>query len=323
MLNDPEMDMLTPASIKEVLVVLNPVAGLTVVEPARQLIAATCQDLGWNYQIHETSPDDDLCSLVKAAIARGVDLVVVAGGDGTVSGVVSGMVNSGKPMGILPTGTGNVLARDLGIPPNLEAALVVLRGFNGASTLDVMEINGDYYVMNVSIGISSKVIKETGRAEKRRFGILAYIWHAIRSIWRSEMHRFDVLVDGQSYRFMATEVMITNTRPLGIPVVFDNLAVIDVGDGRLDLFILRARNFRDYLNLLGRFIFGFWRKSDPILKYIAIKERAELRSTFPLIVQADGEEIGRLPVVVNLVPGALKIVTPEKSGNRRRKNQPS
>jgi len=313
-LNNPETSSSAGTPIKDVFVVLNPVAGLADAEIARQLILETQQELGWKCQIYETSPSDQLRDIVQEAIDRGVDLVIAAGGDGTVSGVVSGMVNSGKPMGILPTGTGNLLARDLGIPLNLEDALAVLSGPNRISTLDAMEINGDFYILNVSIGISSKVIKDTGREEKRRFGMLAYAWHAVQSILRWDMYRFDVQVDGRPYRFTATEVMITNTPPLGIPIVFDGLTTIDVSDGRLDLFIMRARNFRDYLNLLVKFLFGFWRKSDPVLRYIEIKQKAELRSKVRLVVQADGEEIGHTPVTVNLVPGSLKILTPVKHG---------
>lgn len=312
-LNNPEISSSGEGPIKDVFVVLNPVAGLTDGEMTRQLILEACQELGWNCQIHETSPSDQLRGIVKEAIDRGVDLVIAAGGDGTVSGVVSAMVKSGKPMGILPTGTGNILARDLGISLNLGGALAVLRGPNTVRTLDVMEINGDFYILNVSIGISSKVIKDTGREEKRRFGMLAYVWHAVRSILRSDMHVFDVQVDGNPYRFTATEVMITNTHPLGIPIVLDDLRTIGVDDGRLDLFIMRARNFRDYLNLLVKFLFGFWRKSDPVLQYIEVKEKVELRSRVPLVVQADGEEIGHTPVTVKLVPGSLMILTSEKN----------
>mgnify|MGYP000909212837 CR=1 FL=1 len=298
--------------IRDVFVVLNPVAGLTNAEVVRQSIVRACRELGWDVKIHETSPDDDLRKIVKQAVDQRADLVIAAGGDGTVSGVASAMVNSGKPIGILPTGTGNVLARELGIPLNLEEALALLRGPNHVRILDAMQINGDYYVLNASIGISSEVIKETRREEKRRFGMLAYVWHAVRSILRSDMHRFDVRVDGRSYRFSATEVMITNTNPLGLPVMRNDLS-IDVGDGRLDLFILRARNIRDYINILVKILLGLPWKNDWTLRYLEIRESAEVRTKLPLPVQADGEAIGHTPVVLSVVPGSLKIIVPERA----------
>jgi diacylglycerol kinase (ATP) len=311
--NDPSPAALAVQQhIQRVFVVFNPVAGLTKAENARQTIENFCKEQGWECEIHETKPEDDLRQVVLDALKREVDLVLASGGDGTVSGVVTGMVNSGKPMGILPAGTGNLLARDLGIPLPMEEALALYASPHAIQPLDVMETNGeDYFVLNVSVGLSSLIMRRTGREEKRRFGMLAYLWKALQSLFTMDIHHFRVRVDEKDYRFGATEVMIANHRLMGLQPKIDGVE-IDPSDGRLDLFIVRARHLRDYLDIIVHFIIPSRRNEDPRLVYIPIKKNLHLESEFPLAVQADGEDMGLTPLNLRLIPGALLVVTPIK-----------
>ncbi len=299
----------TPVTIEKVFVVLNPVAGLTKADEARQAIEAFCQEKGWDCNIHETKPDENLRELVRQELKNGVDLVIAAGGDGTVSAVVSGMVNSKKPMGILPAGTGNALARDLGIPLDLNQALDLLGGEHIIRSLDAMELNGDYWVLNVSIGVSSLIMRNTSREQKRRFGMLAYVWRAAGLLRRSDSHRFELKVDDHMYRFHASEVMIANSKLLGFQPQIEGVSV-DPNDSRLDLFVVRARRPLDYLGVFAGFLMRKDRNSDNNLRYLEITNMIEINAEFPLPVQADGEVIGNTPVRVRLVPNALMVVTP-------------
>jgi len=296
---------------RKVFVVFNPVAGLTKADQARQQIEKFCQDNGWNCQMHETTPDEDLKKLVQNALDSDVDLVIASGGDGTVSGVVTGMVGSQKPMAILPGGTGNALARDLKIPLNLVDALKLLNNQNRVQTLDVMETNGnDYFVLNVSIGISALTMRTTAREEKRRFGMLAYARRAVETMARADLHRFTAVVDGQEYHFAASEVMMTNTRFLGLQPQLDGV-VVEPNDGVLDLFVVRAHSFADYFDVFTRFFFPRNPNDDLKLTYLPIRDHATIRSEFPLPVQADGEEIGITPLELRLIPSALRVLVPE------------
>lgn len=291
----------------------NPVAGLTQADIARETIEGFCTDLGWAYEIYETSPEDNLRQVVRDALKKEFDLIIAAGGDGTVSGVVSGMVKSGKPMGILPVGTGNALARDLGIPLNLVDALAVLNSEYCVQPLDVMEINReDYFVLNVSVGISSLTMHNTAREEKRRFGMLAYFWRALGSIAAVDLHHFKARVDGKDYRFSASEVMVTNSRFFGLQPQLDGVE-IDPNDGRLDLFVVRAGNARDYLRVFARFVIPRQPNEDDKLTYLPIRKRLRLESEVTLPVQADGEEIGTTPLDLRLIPGVLLMITPGKA----------
>lgn len=293
-----------------VFVVLNPVAGTTDATNARDTIERYCQEHGWQCNIHETKPDEDLRKLVREELKKGVDMVIAAGGDGTVAAVVSGMVNSSIPMGIVPAGTGNNLARDLAIPVDLSGSLNVLGGDHAIQEMDIMEVNGDYYVLNVSIGISSLVMRKTGREEKRKFGFLAYLYNLFGSIPHTHMHRFQVKVDGKLHRFSASELMIANCKLMGFQPQFEGVEV-DPNDGRMDMFVVRTKSLGGYLDVLSAFILSRSRDADRNLRYLPAQKSIHIQSEFPLPVQADGEEIGVTPVEIKLVPKGLRIVVPQ------------
>jgi YegS/Rv2252/BmrU family lipid kinase len=301
-----------PSDIKKVFVVMNPVAGSTDADTVQEKIAEFCQQQGWECDIHSTCPEDDIRKLVREALAGGVDLVIASGGDGTVSAVVTGMASSGKPMGILPAGTGNMLARDLKIPLDLEEALALLRGPHKVQKIDAAKLGAEFYVLNVSVGLSSLVMRKTERKDKRRFGMLAYLWHGIKPVMKPDMHRFQMKVDGIEYRFSASEVMVTNTKLLGLDVASDEVNV-DPSDGVLDLFVVSASTTADYVKVFSNFIVAQRPNGQAPLRYMRVKDHISIESEFPLPVQADGEEIGVTPLEMKLVPGALRIIVPESS----------
>lgn len=305
----------SPKEATRVFVVLNPVAGLTNAVAAKETITTFCQERRWHCEIHETEKDEDLRALVRAQLKKGTDIVIAAGGDGTVSAVVSGMVNANIPMAILPAGTGNALARDLSIPMDLGGALNMLASDYAVEEMDIMEVSAgekkDFYVMNVSVGVSSIVMGNTAREEKRRFGFLAYVYHAVRTMMRPNLQRYQIKADNRALRTYASEVMIANCKFAGLQPQIDGVQ-IDSDDGRLDMFIVRARSLRGYLNVLTRFILRRKADEDSRLRYLGVNKSIEIRSDRPMPVQADGEVIGRTPVSVRLIPKALRVIVPVK-----------
>lgn len=310
---ETQPDSFQPQS-KKVLIVLNPVAGLTDAENARGIISRFCSEHNWDLTLHETQKREDVSQVVRDALKNGVDMVIAAGGDGTVSEVVSGMLNSNIPMGILPAGTGNALARDVGIPIDINSALALLDGENEIRAIDVMEVNAcKYYALNVSVGVSSMTMRSTRRKEKRRFGMLAYLYRSIGAIQAADLYRFEVSVDGIPVRFMASELMIANSKLLGFQPQMEGIQV-DPSDGRLDLFIIRAKSIRSYLSLLVRSFIPGSLYGDPKLHYLKASEAIRITTKTPLPVQADGEVIGNTPVDVRLIPGALRLIVPVGKG---------
>lgn len=296
--------------INRVFVVLNPVAGTTDAGNAKDLITQYCQEQGWDCDIHETQKNEDVRKLVNDVLKKGVDIVVAAGGDGTVSEVVGGMINSKVPLGIIPAGTGNNLARDLSIPMDIKGALSLLGDDHVIQHMDVMEVNKKkFYVLNVSVGLTSQVMKKTKRQEKRRFGFLAYLWHAIESILHTDTHTFKLVVDDKSMRVRASELMIANSKFMGLQPQLEGLE-IDPADGCMDVFIVRSQSFRDYLDLAAAFVLRRKPEDDPTLHHIEAREVIRIQSESPLPAQGDGEVIGSTPVEVRMVPDSLQIIVP-------------
>ena len=300
----------TSSEQRKVFVVLNPVAGLTDAGDAKEIITLFCKEKNWACDIHETQKDEDVTQLVKEMLEKGVDIVIAAGGDGTVSNVVAGMLHSEVPMAILPAGTGNNLARDLGIPLDLTGAMELLAQDHQIHVMDAMRVNKEnVYLLNVSIGVSSLTMRTTRRSEKRRFGMLAYLYRAVGSLKNTPLHRFQVQVDDRTVRFSASELMIANSRFMGFQPNIEGLKV-DPNDGRMDVFIVQADSLGDYINVFSKFIVKQKDEEDATLHHLEAHKRIVIESEFPLPVQADGEEIGNTPVEIELIPDAIRIIAP-------------
>ena len=133
-------------------------------------------------EVHQTVEGEDILATVRKAIERGCDLIVAAGGDGTVSAVANGVVGSPARMGIIPLGTTNVLARELGIPLDLDDACDLLAGPNRTADIDVMRVGDNHYVTQIGIGVDALMIRDTPDEHKRRLGVAAYLWTAVNRL---------------------------------------------------------------------------------------------------------------------------------------------
>jgi YegS/Rv2252/BmrU family lipid kinase len=297
------------------LVVLNPVAGDSHDEMRRHLerhFAAA----GWTCELYATTGEERVADVVRAALPRAperrddqVDLVVAAGGDGTVSGVAGGIAQTEIPMGVIPLGTGNTFARELGIPLALGPALDLLTSDHTLLDIDAMAVGERLFVLSVSIGISGLMMRDTERADKRRFGRVAYVWTGLRKLLGYQPHRFDVTIDDDRPRLIrASEIAIANSGALGDPSLRWSPQV-ELDDGRIDVCVLRARSILDYVGLAVAVVLRRHAEEPGIRHYIA-ERRVEVDARSELAVQGDGEFIGNPPIKVTVLPGALRVVVP-------------
>jgi YegS/Rv2252/BmrU family lipid kinase len=290
-------------------VVLNPVAGESDPEMIKRIFDRHLDRGDWHYELYETTGTESLPEVIKLALNHDFDLFVVAGGDGTVAGVAGGLVHTGLPLGIIPVGTGNALARELNIPLDIEEAVSLLTGDHATVQIDTMQINEQYFTLNVTVGVSSSIIRSTGRASKRRFGRLAYIWSGIKGLFGFQPRNFKLQVDGQHYRFRASELAVLNAGILG-GSPFRWGPNIHLNDGDLNVAIVRIRTFFDFFRL-GWDVLRDRQKQDPNVRYLKVKHQVGVDSDRPLLVQADGEVIGQTPVRVKLVASALAVIVPK------------
>ncbi len=291
---------------KHAFVVLNPNSGSADVERLRQLLAGQLGERGWEYDVYEITGDEDVAAIVRAACVRGADLVIAAGGDGTVASVVNGVWQSSASIGILPAGTGNLLARALAIPNAVEPALDLIVGDHALQPLDLMRIRDQVFVLDVSAGISARAMRDTPPEQKQRFGILAYAWPMIRDLIRLRRRNFILTIDGLRTQIRASEILVANGAfPQGQPE--------DFNDQQFNVYILAARSLPDYLRLLWGFVRGSW-KGQTGLRTLTVRKSITIeaiRQQQP--AQADGEPIGSTPITVQLVPSAVRVIVPPRT----------
>ena len=254
-------------------------------------------------------PPTAIDALIKQAVRSGADLVVAAGGDGTVAMIGSPLIDSDIPLGILPIGTGNLLAKELKIPMRFEKALEVITSETSeVFAIDTLNLNPQNYMMNLSVGISSTLMDETASEEKQRLGFFAYLKKFIKLLFRIKMDRFMIEIDGYSFSKTASEVIVANSRILAARL-FEWPEDVILNDGKLDLFIIRAANLRDVIHFVTS-VFTKYRIQYPIVDYYQFRNYCRISTKEPRKVQADGDAIGTTPLQINVKPQSLKIIVP-------------
>jgi YegS/Rv2252/BmrU family lipid kinase len=294
---------------KNLYVILNPIAGNSSAEEIRKALEKTFGEASWNLDIYETTGKENVADLTRTACKDGAGMVIAAGGDGTVSGVVNGLVGTHVPLGILPVGTGNGLARALSIPLDLENALALISTQHDVIELDAMQVGDKHYVLNVSAGISARAMNETPPEQKRRFGMAAYGWTIVRQLFGYQPRRFILTLDDHERRVRANEILISNGAILKEPP-FPLGPREKFSDGIFDVYVLTARNLLDYLKVLWNLIFHRG-KSNAELHTLTVKKSVKIESlSQPYLTQADGEVIGKTPVEICMVPKAVRVIVP-------------
>jgi diacylglycerol kinase (ATP) len=291
-------------------VVLNPVAGVSQPGQVRERIESVLQAHGIPMEIYETTgqEDEDIKQLIRDAVKQGFQLFISAGGDGTLSSVIDGLVGSEIPLIIIPTGTWNALARALDIPLQVEPAIDLLFQPHRIQAIDAMQVGQNYFVLSVSAGIGAMAMQDVERKDKRRLGKLADLQKAIAEVLQFRAFQFEVKIDGTLTKFRASELMVANTSILGLKALRLDPS-IRMDDGKLNVCRIYANTVAEYLKLGLSMMRGDQDRNWNVLCVEALQE-VEINSRDRLPVQGDGELIGQLPVTVKLRPKAIKIVTP-------------
>jgi diacylglycerol kinase (ATP) len=295
--------------VTRALVILNPSAAPAVREAVLQALDRYFPAARIEYTVHEPRKGDAFGEIVRARLSEGFDLVVAAGGDGTVSAVVDGLAGGAVPLGIIPTGTANLVARELNIPLVPGEAAALIAGAPRSRMMDAMRIGSRVYVLVAGIGISASVAGGTTRGNKRRFGLIAYLGAAILKMFEFKARHIEVTVDGVSQKHQAIEVAIANCGILA-KMLFPKGPDIHVDDGHLDVWILDTKTLLDYPRYIFRIVTR--RPASPRARFIKAERSITVRSATPLPVQADGDVIGTTPVDIEVLPGAVRVFVPEK-----------
>ena len=282
----------------------------TVAGETRAALQAAAQALlggeGRTFAIREIDADESFDDAIRQSLALAPTRVVAVGGDGTLAAVAHALVNTDRPLGIVPAGTGNLVARELGIPLDTRAAVALVAGPHRLRRVDAMEINGRTYLLNAGVGVNAAVIDRTSRLGKSLFGRGAYVGTAVWRVLRSRPLRLDIEIDGEAQTYDATDVLISNCGALA-RALHPNGPDIRMDDGQIDVGIVCMKAPLEYP------WFYFLRRLVPRHVNRIIHERAArctvtIRSAEPLAVQADGDIIGTTPVTIAVYPRALNLI---------------
>lgn len=304
------------------LIVLNPQAGSFDPGDVRSAVSGALAADARQARFVELVPgrgiEKGLDHDLRAALEQGVELVAVAGGDGTISLVADRLsrlfptADDGRPaLAVLPTGTTNLLARELGIPLDLDGAAALLVGSRRIVELDAMRLGDRLYLTQIGVGLDALMIEDTSREARLKLGRFAYLWNLFARIIGYRSHSFTFHVDGRRRRHRAWQVIVANARTLGTPPLSWG-PDIDPTDGVLNLCIYDVVSPWDFPRVLWRLLTGRHRH-DLNTRYYTVRERVMIRAKRPLRVQADGEVMGETPIEVEVVPGAIRVRVPEKS----------
>lgn len=298
--------------MKKALVILNPVAGSIDPEALRAMLRTQFEAAGIDYEVHATQPGDRPGEIVRDRLACGCELVVAAGGDGTISAVLAGLAGSTVPLGIVPVGTGNLVARELGLPIDAAQAIALIAGPHARRRIDTMRIGPRVYVLNVSVGVSASVAGDMTHQNKGRFGRLAYVGSAVFRILQFRRRYLTVTVDGQVRHCRAVEVTVMNCAIFG-KGLYPKDPVVRVDDGSLDIWIVSMRTLFDYLKYFLKILTG--RPAPRIAQHFQARTRIVIRGALACPVQADGDLIGTTPVEIEVLPRALTVIVPAASAD--------
>jgi len=292
-------------------IVMNPVAGVSQPAAVREKIEAAFQSRDIPFEVYETTGKENLKQTVRKAVKQGFRLFLSAGGDGTLSGVIDGLVGTQIPLIILPTGTWNTVAQIMNIPLQVDPALELVFQEHELRTIDALEVDQSYFVLSVSAGVGSRTMEDVKRQEKRRFGKLVDLWKGIKQIMEFRSYLFDVKIDGKPSRFRASELMVANSASLGLKALQLDPS-IRMDDAKMNLCRIYANTLGEYFKLVVSMLRGEQKHNWNVLCVEASKE-VEIRCREKLPVQGDGDIIGRLPITVKIYPKAIQVVAPVSS----------
>lgn len=258
--------------------------------------------------IEPSSPGDDLSPLILKHAPQ-VDMIILGGGDGTINRSLTSLLKVQLPLGILPLGTANDLARTLQLPTDLRAACeIILAGHR--KSIDVGKVNDRPFLNVASIGVSASVTRRLSQGAKSRWGVLAYIWAAMGAMLHSRPFTVEIISSAGRRTTKTWQVAVGNGRNYGGGLTIHTDAKID--DGRLDLYSLEIARSWHILPLIP----ALWRGAlDPVPTIFTMHDTAfEIRPRHrSRTITADGEMLGHTPATFRLEPRALSVFVPENS----------
>lgn len=320
--------------------IYNPRGGQVIVRHEIEEAVAFLSRCGWTVVCRETAEPKEATELARQAVLRGAKVVIAAGGDGTVNEVANGLSHTDAALGVLPVGTTNSWALQMGIPalnpwsPGtnlvklvadlekriarplrtnyyrtviLKAAQVLIEGRTVA--VDMGEISGRYFLMWAGIGLDAAILESISLKEKKMLGSWAYLFTAIGTIGRGSSTDVRLNLDGKVLKVSTPQIIVSNIQLYGGMMAIGAKALVD--DARLDVCIFKGDSFFTFIQHALK-VLSHQHLQDPKIDYYQCREIV-IESDRAMLVHMDGEPFTKTPVTIRTVPSALKVIVPKKT----------
>lgn len=274
------------------------------------------EDQGWSTTLHETGRSGQATALAQQARDEGADAVLVVGGDGTINEVINGLAESQVALGVLPGGTANVWAKEMGLPtrsplhllPLIDSVKLLVSG--DRRRIDLGQANGRYFLQWTGVGLDAEVTyaMEPRTRRQRRLGALAYIVAGLTTAANMVGTRTRIWIDEERIYRRSILVVISNSQLYGGRVRIATDARLD--DGLLDVDIFAGTGFGSALRTALGVITGLHVR-DP--RHSCYRARSiQIEAEKEMAIHVDGEPLGTTPLECRVVPQALNVLIPRR-----------
>ncbi|MDP9079945.1 MAG: hypothetical protein M3O71_21165 [Bacteroidota bacterium] len=292
---------------KHIHFIINPASGKE--EPILSYIYRAFRDSRTDWDISLTKKDLGAGEIARKLIGK-TDLVVVYGGDGCVCAVAAALHGSKQPMAILPGGTANVMAGELGIPADTEAALALLqKGKFKLKTVDMGLVNGEPFLLRVNLGIMADMIIDTGRDLKDEIGQLAYGVTAVKTVVQARPVNYVLRIDNQpKLTVSGVALTVTNSGQMGIGELA-LLPGVSITDGLLDIILMPDSALSSVLKVAGSTLLG---TESATLKHWRCREVVISLPEKQAFICDDTQRSAKI-LKITVIPGSIRMLIPLKT----------
>ena len=294
--------------------IYNPTAGPWNAERVMKYVCRYLEHRGWSVELRVTEKQGDATRMAAETAQAGYDTAIAAGGDGTVNEAINGLVGTDTALGVLPVGTGNLWARQMGIPTNpltsplrlIEATSALLR--STPRSIDLGQVNDRHFLCWAGIGLDAQVTSELEPRDRhtKRLGVLPYALATVLVARDFQGVRTRVFLDGAVVRGRSLLVLVSNIQQYAAYFNIAQEARLD--DGLLDVFIFKGFGLRYVVRHIVRIASNRHLQNPQVVHRQAREVRVIADQETP--VQVDGDPAGMTPVSITVVPRALRVLVP-------------
>jgi YegS/Rv2252/BmrU family lipid kinase len=294
--------------MRRVMVINNPAAARSHPRALR-VVTKTLESSGLEVVVEHTGQPGDAADLARRAVDQQFDALVVHGGDGTMIQAVQGMNGGTIPLGLVPAGTGNLLAGNLRISRNpRRAAEIITRGKSRKIDLGRLETEDGvrFFAVACGAGYDADLMANTHGPAKRRWGMGAYVGRVLSTLHEIAPTPYRLIVDGEPREIEAAMLLVANCSEI-MPPVLALGSDIALDDGWLDLVAVKVRGPWQAVSVVWEMLRS--KPDSPAITRVRCRE-VRIETTPPRPVQLDGEPAGMTPIEATLLPKALTVFIP-------------